>query len=85
MNYDLNKDEYKQKKLKQSELASKVGVSRQTLLEIEKGERPMSWNTFMALITVFCEDMGTNEPMRHFGIYTPELQTSLVSPEPSEK
>lgn len=39
-------------RLNQSELAEKVGISRQTLLEIEKGKRIMQWNTFVALLAV---------------------------------
>jgi len=91
----MNKEEYMAKmadnlivlrtklKLKQVELANKIGVSRQTLLDIEKRKRPMAWNTFVALITVFREDEGTKELLVHFGIYTLELQTFLVSPEQS--
>lgn len=68
-------------RLKQSELAGKVGVSRQTLLEIEKRKRPMSWNTFVALLTVFREDKGTDDLLEHFGIYSIELSKFLTSPE----
>jgi DNA-binding XRE family transcriptional regulator len=68
-------------RLKQSELAEKVGVSRQTLLEIEKGKRTMQWNTFLALLSVFREDSSTNGLLEHFAIYTPELSRYLTSPE----
>jgi len=55
--------------LEQSGFADKVDISRQTLLEIEKKKRPMPWDTFVALITVFCENNGTNDLLDHFRIY----------------
>ena len=67
-------------RFKQSELAEKVGLSRQTLLEIEKGKRTMQWNTFLSLLSVFREDSSTNGLLEHFEIYTPELGRYLVSP-----
>ena len=89
----INKEELTQKmsenllvlrtkrRLKQSELAEKVGISRQALLEIEKGKRALQWNVFVALLSVFREDRGTNDLLAHFGIYTPELGRYLVSPQ----
>jgi len=93
---DINKDELMAKmadnlmvlrnklQLKQSELAGKVGISRQTLLEIEKKRRSMSWNTFVALLAVFREDGGTSDLLDHFGIYSAELSKFLISPERNE-
>jgi DNA-binding XRE family transcriptional regulator len=72
-------------RLKQSELAEKVGVSRQTLLEIEKGKRAMQWNTFLALLSVFREDSSTSGLLEHFEIYTPELGRYLVTPSDENK
>jgi len=68
-------------RLKQSDLAKKVGISRQTLLEIENGKRTMQWSIFLALLSVFREDKGTRDLIEHFGIYTPELGKYLVSPD----
>lgn len=93
MSVDINKDDLvakmsnnllvlrKKLNLKQSELADKVGISRQTLLEIEKGRRIMQWNVFIALLAVFREDSGTSDLLNHFEIYTPELGIYLTSPE----
>lgn len=90
---DINKDELTTKmsenlrvlrnklRLKQSDLAKKVGISRQTLLEIENGKRTMQWSIFLALLSVFREDNGTSDLLEHFGIYTPELGKYLVSPD----
>ena len=88
---DINKDELITKmsenlrvlrnklRLKQSDLAKKVGISRQTLLEIENGKRRMQWSIFLALLSVFHEDNGTSDLLEHFGIYTLELGKYLVS------
>ena len=90
---NVNKDEFTTKmsenlrvlrnklRLKQSDLAKKVGISRQTLLEIENGKRTMQWSIFLALLSVFREDKGTRDLIEHFGIYTPELGKYLVSPD----
>jgi len=91
LEYELNKTELMTKlsnnlptlrsklRLKQSELAEKVGVSRQTLIQIEKGRRPMQWVNFLAILSVFKADTGTNELLNHFGIYTQELENYLSS------
>lgn len=90
---DIDKDELTRKmsanllvlrnklRLKQSELAEKVGIGRQTLLAIENGKRTLQWNVFVALLSVFREDSGTNDLLVHFGIYTPELGRYLISPQ----
>jgi len=65
----------------QEELAEKIGVCRHTLVSIEKKNREMSWNKFVALIAVFRADSGTSALLDHFGIYTEELSNYLVSRE----
>jgi len=67
-------------KLKQGELATKVGISRQTLSEYESKKRPLTWNNFVALLTVFREDSSTNDLLVYFGIFTPELSKYFTSP-----
>lgn len=37
----------------QSELAEIAGISRQTILAIEKKQRSMTWNMFLALLFIF--------------------------------
>jgi DNA-binding XRE family transcriptional regulator len=66
--------------LTQDELAGKVGISRQTLVNIENKRRDISWNTFVALITVFRAESSTSDLLDHFGIYTTELNSYLISP-----
>ena len=67
--------------LTQDELAGKIGISRQTLVNIENRKRVMSWNTFVALITVFRAERSTSDLLDHFGIYTSKLEDYLTSSE----
>ena len=67
--------------LTQNDLAGKVGISRQTIVNIENNKREMSWNTFVALIAVFRAESGTSDLLDYFGIYSPELSRYLVSRE----
>lgn len=65
--------------LTQAKLAEKVGIGRQTLIDIEKKKRPMVWNNFVALLLVFRENSGTSDLLDYFGIYTVELNNYLTS------
>ena len=65
----------------QDELARKIGISRQTLVNIENKNRDMSWNTFVALIAVFRAESSTSDLLDHFGIYTDNLCIYLTTPQ----
>lgn len=39
--------------LSQTDVAKKIGKSRQTVSDIERGVAPMGWDTFLALVLVF--------------------------------
>lgn len=39
--------------LSQTDVAKKIGKSRQTVSDIERGAAPMGWDTYLALILVF--------------------------------
>ena len=66
--------------LTQDELAGKIGISRQTLVNIENRKRPMTWNAFVALIAVFRAESSTSSLLDHFEIYSAELEEYLTSP-----
>lgn len=57
----------------QSELASKIGVSRNTLATIEIGKKTMTWNMFLSLILIFTKNEDTEKLLSVLGIYTYEL------------
>lgn len=48
-------------KVSQEEIASKIGVSRQTFSSIETGKREMSWTVFLALIAFFQNNDNTRQ------------------------
>lgn len=91
MAIEINKDEYTSKlaenlvvlrsklRLKQTDLAKKAGISRQTLMAIENQQRNMSWNTFMSLLCIFRENESTNSLLVVLDIYTSELCEYLHS------
>ncbi len=60
--------------LTQTELAMLIGVARTTILYIEKRTRKMTWNTFLSLAFVFCQNKETKELLRFFDIYPDELK-----------
>lgn len=65
--------------LTQAKLADRVGIGRQTLIDIEKKKRPMTWNIFVALLSVFRANSGTSDLLDHFGIYNIELSNYFAS------
>ena len=91
MAMEINKYEYTSKlaenlvvlrsklRLKQTDLAKKAGISRQTLMAIENQQRNMSWNTFMSLLCIFRENESTNSLLLVLDIYTSELCEYLHS------
>ena len=63
--------------LSQTELANKIGVTRQTISAIESKSRQMSWSIFLSLLFLFSQNSQTKELLTLFGIYTPELTKFL--------
>ena len=86
---NINKDEFIEKMtnylptfrvklgLTQEELGEIVGVSKYTILGMERHQRKMSWGTFLSLILVFQKNDDTNAMLDLFQIYTDELNEYL--------
>ena len=49
--------------LSQEEVASRIGISRQTYNSIEAQRRPMTWNTCVSLITLFARHEKSRKHM----------------------
>ena len=64
--------------LTQERLAELIGLSRFTLIVIEKKQRTMTWNTFLSLVLVFRANEKSRMLMETLGIYTDELRELLV-------
>jgi len=65
-------------KLTQKDLADRIGVTNFSISGMEKGQRKMTWNTFISLLPVFLSNPDTADMMKLFGIYTQEIQTFLT-------
>ncbi len=50
--------------ISQDDIASVIGVSRQTYGAIERGDRPMGWNTYLSLIFFFDNKEETHDLVR---------------------
>lgn len=64
--------------LTQSELADIVGISRYTLIAIEKKQRMMTWNTFLSLLFIFEKNDDSKKLLHVLEIYTSELEDFFV-------
>lgn len=60
--------------LSQAELATLIGVGRQTLVAIETRKRKMTWSMFLSLLFVFSQNKETCSLLEIFGIYTSEMK-----------
>lgn len=65
--------------LTQAELASLIGVGRQTLIMIEKYKRKMTWSVFLSLLFIFSHNKETDALLEIFGIYNEQLKKIFSS------
>lgn len=59
--------------ISQEELASVIGVTRQTYYPVETGKKKMTWGMFLALIFVFDSIKETSEMLEDLRIYPIDL------------
>lgn len=59
--------------ISQDDLSRLVGVSRQTFGSVERGEREMSWNTYLSLIMFFDYNVATHQMIRDIAAFPEEL------------
>lgn len=57
----------------QEELASMIGLSRQTYYALETRRRPMSWSTFLSLILFFDTNVETHSMLRDINAFPTDL------------
>lgn len=63
----------------QSDLADRIGVTRQQIVSLETQKRRMTWMTFLAILFVFSENQETRLLLETFGIYTSDLRDFIQS------
>jgi DNA-binding XRE family transcriptional regulator len=61
----------------QEELATLIGVSRSTIMEVENLKREMTWNMFLSLILIFTKNKETDILLNVLEIYTDELNSFI--------
>lgn len=57
----------------QEEVASSIGISRQTYSAYENQSKPLPWNTFLALLFYFDYNPSTHYTIRQLGVFPNEL------------
>ncbi len=75
----------KKANITQVELAEMIGVSKFTVLAIEKRQRRMTWNTFLSLMLVFTKNKETDKMLTLFEIYTDEFNNFIKNREEKER
>ena len=75
----------KKANITQAELAEMIGVSKFTVLAIEKKQRRMTWNTFLSLMLVFTKNKETDKMLTLFEIYTDEFNNFRKNREEKER
>ena len=58
----------------QADLASLLGMSRQSLISLEKGQRPMTWPVYLSLVLIFRRYEDTSKLMELMGIFPESLK-----------
>ena len=61
----------------QEEIASIIGISRQTYYAVETRRRQMSWNTYLSLILFFDTNVETHSMLRDINAYPTELMIRM--------
>ena len=65
--------------LTQKDLANILGVSRQTITNIESGAGKMKWSLFLAIMFIFDLDYNTSEYLKTIDIPYTELKEWLIN------
>lgn len=61
----------------QEELASMIGISRQTYYAIETRRRSMSWSTYISLLLFFDTNVETHTMLRDINAYPTDLMVKM--------
>ena len=67
-------------RITQRELASKIGITRQSMMAIETGKRPLQWSNYLALVLVFYHYEDTKKMMESFELFDANIlqQNNLI-------
>ena len=59
--------------ISQNEIATLIGISRQTYSSIERGKRLMAWSTYLSLILFFDYNNATHQMIRNIKAFPEDL------------
>ncbi|MBQ9986618.1 MAG: helix-turn-helix domain-containing protein [Oscillospiraceae bacterium] len=68
----------KMNNLTQQDLGDIIGVSRQTIVNIESGKSAMKWSVFLAILFICSLDYQTSEYLKCINIPYAELKEWLI-------
>lgn len=57
----------------QKELAKKIGVTRQSMMNIETRRRPIQWSTYLALVLVFQQFEDSRVLLKSLDLFDEEM------------
>lgn len=60
-------------RMSQRELAKKIGVTRQSMMNIETKRRPLQWSTYLALVLVFQQNEDTKKLLSSLELFDESL------------
>ena len=66
-------------RISQDRLASVIGSTRFTVMQIETKKRKMTWQMFMLLVLIFDKNCETAPLLRALEIYTDELDALMMN------
>jgi len=64
--------------LTQAQLGKKVGMSRQSIVAIENGKRPVPWSLYLAMVLVFMQNDNSKKLMESFELYDEEFIQKIL-------
>ena len=56
----------------QAQLGKKLGMSRQTIVAIENGKRPLSWSLYLAMVLIFNQNEISSKLVESLDLYSQE-------------
>ena len=70
--------------IQQEELANTIGISRQTYGAIERGDKEMSWITYIALLFFFDQNRKTHQLLRKLDIFPHSFMEYINDGQPAD-
>lgn len=63
-------------RITQKELAQKIGITRQSMMNIETRRRPLQWSTYLALVLVFQQSEDSRKLLESLKLFDSKIINS---------